>query len=65
MATIAYEAPDGTAEESVDADNITDSGKVQGIRVNLEGEGYIHLPYARIYWIRTSEDEGKVDYSSA
>ncbi|MDQ2049525.1 hypothetical protein RBH26_03415 [Natronolimnohabitans sp. A-GB9] len=64
MATIAYEGPDGTAEETVDAGNITDSGKVQGLRIQLE-DGYVHLPYTRVYWIRMSEDEGKADYSSA
>ena len=65
MATIAYEAPDGTAEETIDADNITDSGKVQGLRVKLEDESYIHLPYTRVYWVRMTEDEGTVNYSSA
>ena len=65
MATIAYETPDGTTEESVDADSITDSGKVQGLRVQLPEEGYIHLPYTRVYWVRMSESEGKADYSSA
>ncbi|WP_126661861.1 hypothetical protein [Haloterrigena salifodinae] len=64
MATIAYEGPDGTAEETVDVGNITDSGKVQGLRLKLE-DGYIHLPYTRVYWVRMSEDEGKADYSSA
>lgn len=65
MATIAYEGPDGTAEEAVDAENITDSGKVQGLRIKLEDNSYIHLPYTRVYWVRMSEDEGKADYSSA
>ncbi|WP_049989557.1 hypothetical protein [Natrinema salifodinae] len=64
MAKIAYEAPDGVAEEAVDADNITDSGKVQGLRIKLEDESYIHLPYTRVYWVRMSKDEGKVSYSS-
>jgi hypothetical protein len=36
MATIASEAPDGVAEEAVDADGITDSGTVQGSRATLE-----------------------------
>lgn len=65
MAEIAYESPDGTATENVDAEQITDSGKVQGVRISLEDESFIHLPYTRLYWIRMSEDEGKVDYSSA
>lgn len=64
MATVAYEGPDGTAEETVDAGNITDSGKVQGLRIKLE-DGYIHLPYTRVYWVRMSKDEGRADYSSA
>ena len=64
MATIAYERPDGTAEKTVDAENITDSGKVQGLRIKLEDESFIHLPYTRVYWVRMSEEEGKVDYSS-
>ncbi|MFA9426319.1 hypothetical protein [Natronorubrum sp. A-ect3] len=65
MATIAYETPDGTAEEAVDAEHITDSGKVQGVRIRLENAGFVHVPYTRLYWIRMSEDEGSVDYSSA
>ncbi|ELY81684.1 hypothetical protein [Natrinema gari] len=65
MATIAYESPDGTRSTEIDADQITDSGRVQGVRIRLEGEGVIHLPYTRLYWIRMSEAEGKVDYSSA
>lgn len=65
MAEIAYESPDGTMSEEIAAENITDSGKVQGIRVKLEDESFVHLPYTRLYWIRMSEDEGKVNYSSA
>ncbi|QCS41706.1 hypothetical protein [Natrinema versiforme] len=65
MAKIAYEGPDGTASEEVAAENITDSGKVQGVRIRLEDESFIHLPYTRVYWIRMSEEEGRVDYSSA
>ena len=64
MAKIAYEGPEGTTSKDVDADKITDSGKVQGIRIKLEDESFIHLPYTRLYWIRMSEDEGKVDYSA-
>ncbi|WP_408957633.1 hypothetical protein [Natrinema sp. 74] len=63
MATIAYESPDGLAEESVDAGDITDSGKLRGIRVKLDDESFIHVPYARLYWVRETEDEGRVDYS--
>lgn len=65
MATIAYESPDGIAEESVDAGAITDSGVVDGVRIRLEDEGFRHVPYARLYWVRESEDEGKVGYSSS
>ena len=65
MATITYQGPDGTESEEVDAGNITDSGKVQGVRIKLEDESFIHLPYTRLYSIRMSEDEGRVDYSSA
>ncbi|SER79526.1 hypothetical protein [Natrinema salaciae] len=65
MATIAYESPDGTASEKIAAENITDSGKVQGVRLRLEDGSFIHVPYTRLYWIRMSEDEGRVDYSSA
>lgn len=65
MAKIAYEAPDRTASEEGDADHITDSGTVQGVRVRLEDESFIHVPYTRLYWIRMSEDEGRVDYSPA
>lgn len=64
MATVAYESPDGLAEESVDANDITDSGKVRGVRIKLEDESVVHLPYGRLYWVRESEDEGKIDYSS-
>ena len=64
MAKIAYEDPDGTVEVDADADRISDSGKVQGIRIKLDDGSYLHLPYARVYWVKTSEEEGKVDYSS-
>jgi hypothetical protein len=65
MATVVYEGPDDIHEQTVDADNISDSGKVQGIRVNLKTEDYLHIPYTRLYWIEMSEDEGKIDYSQA
>lgn len=64
MATLAYETPNGIDERTIDADHITDSGKVQGVRVRLEDESFLHLPYTRLYWIRMSEDEGRIDYSS-
>ncbi|WP_224447389.1 hypothetical protein [Haloprofundus salilacus] len=64
MAYISYETPDGVAEEEVDADNISDSGKVAGVRVKVEDGSYLHIPYARVYRIRMSEEEGKVSYSS-
>ncbi|WP_423747035.1 hypothetical protein V5735_20600 (plasmid) [Haladaptatus sp. SPP-AMP-3] len=63
MAKIVYDGPDGTNEREIDADAISDSGRVEGIRVNLEEDGYLHIPYTRLYWIRMSEDEGKIDYS--
>ncbi|WP_227356270.1 hypothetical protein [Haladaptatus salinisoli] len=63
MANVVYDGPDGVHERTVDADNISDSGKVEGIRVNLKEEGYLHIPYTRLYWIHMSEGEGKMDYS--
>lgn len=65
MANVVYDGPDGIEEQTVDADNISDSGKVQGIRINLKEEGYLHIPYSRLYRIRMSEDEGKIDYSQS
>ncbi|MFC6768241.1 hypothetical protein [Natrinema soli] len=65
MAKITDEGPDGTASEEGDADHSIDSGKVQGVRIPLEDESVIHVPYTRLYWSRMSEDEGRVDYSSA
>ncbi|WP_458190629.1 hypothetical protein [Haladaptatus sp. NG-WS-4] len=44
---------------------LTDSGKVEGIRVNRKDEGYLHIPFTRLYWVEMSEDEGKIDYSPA
>ncbi|WP_224269746.1 hypothetical protein [Haloprofundus salinisoli] len=64
MATIVYETPDGVAEDEVPAENISDSGKVAGVRVKLADRGYLHLPYSRLYSIRMSEEEGKMSYSS-
>lgn len=65
MARVVYEGPDGTVEEEVDAGRISESGKVRGVRIRLDGGEYLHLPDARIYRIRMSEEEGKVDYSSS
>ena len=62
MARIVYEGPDGTEEEELDAGRISDSGKVYGIRLRLEDDSYLHVPYVRIYSITESEDEGQVDY---
>ncbi|WP_224332377.1 hypothetical protein [Haloprofundus halobius] len=64
MATLVYESPDGVTEEEVAAENISDSGKVAGVRVKLPDRGYLHLPYGRLYSIRMSEEEGKMSYSS-
>jgi hypothetical protein len=65
MAKVVYDGPDETSEREIDADNISDSGRVEGIRLNLKDEGYLHIPYTRLYWIRMSEDEGKLDYSQS
>ncbi|RDI72601.1 hypothetical protein [Halopelagius longus] len=67
MAKIAYEDPedpDGRAEVNVDADQISESGKVHGVRLRLDDGRYLHIPSARVYWIEMREEEGKVDYSS-
>lgn len=64
MAHVVYEQPDGVAEVEVDADHISDSGKVQGVRIKLDDGSYRHLPYTRLYSIDMSEEEGQVDYSS-
>lgn len=63
MATIVYEAPDGVAEIEVDAERISDSGKVSGVRVKLDDGSYRHVPYTRLYSIAETEAEGKVDSS--
>jgi hypothetical protein len=63
MAKIVYDGPDGIRDQEIDADNISDSGRVEGIRLNLKEDGYIHVPYTRLYWIQMSEEEGKIDYS--
>ncbi|MFC6824524.1 hypothetical protein [Halopelagius fulvigenes] len=67
MAKIAYEDPDdpdGRAEVNVDADQISESGKVRGVRLRLDDGRYLHIPSTRVYWIEMREEEGKVDYSS-
>ena len=63
MATIAYEGPNGVEERDVDPENISDSGKVGGVRVRLDDESYLHIPDARLYSIAMSEEEGRVDRS--
>ena len=63
MARITYDDPEGVETVEVDADKISDSGKVNGVRVQREDGGYLHVPYARLYSIATTEEEGKVDYS--
>lgn len=62
MAKIAYEEPDGATE--VEVRNISDLGKVHGIRIKLEDGTYFHIPDTRLYSIEMSEEEGQVDYSS-
>ena len=64
MATIVYEGPDGIEERDVDADDISDSGRVDGVRLKLDDDSYLHVPDARVYAISISEEEGRVDYSS-
>ena len=63
MATIVYETPDGVCEEEVAADRISDSGKVRGVRIKLEDGSYRHVPYARLYSIAESEEEGQVGHT--
>ncbi|GKZ14592.1 hypothetical protein [Haladaptatus sp. T7] len=63
MAKLVYDGPDGTNEREIDAGAIADSGRGGDIRVNLEEDWYLHTPYTGLYWIRTSEDEGKMHYS--
>lgn len=63
MAKLVYEGPDGTEETSVDAEDVSDSGKVDGVRARLEDDSYLHVPYARLYWIKESEEEGGVAFS--
>lgn len=65
MAKITYDDPDGVETVEVDAGKISDSGKVHGVRVQLDDGGYLHLPYSRLYAVEESEEEGKVDYSGA
>lgn len=65
MATVAYEDSDGREEVRVDADQISESGKVRGVRLRLDDGRYLHIPSTRLYWIEMREEEGKVDYSSS
>lgn len=64
MAEITYEGPDGVESISADAGRISDSGRVEGVRVQREDGSYLHVPDARLYAIETTEEEGKVDYAS-
>lgn len=64
MAHIVYEQPDGIGEVEVDAEQVSDSGKVHGIRIKLDDGSYRHIPYARLYSVEMSSEEGQVDYSS-
>ncbi|QLG26183.1 hypothetical protein HUG10_00905 [Halorarum halophilum] len=64
MAKVVYEGPSGIEEAEVDADKISDSGKVRGVRIKLDDGSYLHVPYTRLYSIEMSEEEGQVDYSS-
>jgi hypothetical protein len=65
MARITYEDLDGIESLEVDAGKISDSGKVHGVRVQLDGSGFLHLPYSRLYAIEMDEEEGRVNYSGA
>lgn len=60
MATILYAGPEGVREETVPAERISDSGKVRGVRLKLEDDGYLHVPDCRLYSIAESEEEGQV-----
>jgi nitrite reductase/ring-hydroxylating ferredoxin subunit len=65
MARITYEDPDGVEAVEVDAGKTSDSGKVHGVRVQLDDGSCLHLPYSRLYAVEMSEEEGRVDYSGA
>lgn len=65
MAKIVYEEPDEVARVEVDAEDISDSGKVRGVRIRRDDGSYLHVPDTRVYAIEMSEAEGQVDYSSS
>lgn len=64
MAKVVYQEPNGIGETEVDAEKISDSGKVRGVRIKLDDGSYLHVPYTRLYSIEMSEEEGQVDYSA-
>ena len=64
MAKIVYEEADDVARVEVDAEHISESGKVRGVRIRHDDGSYLHVPDTRIYSIEMSEEEGQVDYSS-
>lgn len=64
MAKIVYDEPDDVARVEIDADDISDSGKVRGVRLRRDDGTYLHVPDTRIYSIEMTEEEGQVDYSS-
>ena len=64
MAHIVYERPDGVGEVEVDAEKVSDSGKVHGIRIKLDDGSYRHIPHTRLYSVEMTREEGQVDYSS-
>ncbi len=64
MAKIVYDEPDDVARVEIDADDISDSGKVRGVRLRRDDGTYLHVPDTRIYSIEMTEEEGQVDYST-
>lgn len=64
MAKIVYEEPDEVARVEVDAEDISESGKVRGVRIRRDDGSYLHVPDTRVYAVEMSEAEGQVDYSS-
>lgn len=64
VAEITYEGPDGVESIVVDAEHVSDSGRVRGVRIQCDDGSYLHIPDGRLYSIETTEAEGKVDYST-
>ncbi|MFC4552208.1 MULTISPECIES: hypothetical protein [Halorussus] len=64
VAEITYEGPDGAESIAVDAEHVSDSGRVRGVRIQRDDGSYLHIPDGRLYAITTTEAEGKVDYST-